>query len=81
MPRKNILGRTTDVVMSFEIERENWHSYFREESWQEYRQTSGKIGMRFEHIDTEKTYEECQMWFARCHEDVYGYFTQLVARR
>jgi hypothetical protein len=63
------------------IERENWHSHFREGGWQEYRQASGKIGMRFEHITTEKAYEDCRIWFARCHEEAYSQFAQLVARR
>jgi hypothetical protein len=63
------------------IERENWQSYFREGGWQEFKHASGKVGMRFEHIATEKAYEECQMWFARCHEEVYEHFAQLVARR
>ena len=69
---------TCDIAV---VARENWYSYFREGGWQEYEQASGRIGVRIEHVATEKSYEDCEMWFARCHEEVYGHFAQLIARR
>lgn len=63
------------------VARENWHSHFRQGGWQEYKDVSGVIGLRFEHVATDEAYEDCEKWFAECHEEVYGHFAQVIARR
>ena len=63
------------------ITRENWHSQFRQAGWQKYREGNGVIGLRFEHVTTFRAYEDCEKWFADCHEEVYGHFAGVIAWR
>lgn len=63
------------------VSREGWHSYMKEAGWHEYRRGSGSISMRMEHVTSDEAYEECETWFAQCHEEVYEQFAAVIARR
>jgi hypothetical protein len=63
------------------VSREGWFTYFNEEGWQEYREGSDAIALRIEHIVSDEAYEECENWFAECHEDAYDQFSSVIARR
>ncbi len=62
------------------VSREGWLSYFREEGWQEYRDESGVIALRMEHITSDEAYEECENWFAECHEEAFDQFSNVIIR-
>jgi len=63
------------------VSREGWYSYMNEAGWQEYRRGSGSISMRLEHITSDEAYEDCESWFAQCHEEAYDQFAAVIARR
>lgn len=63
------------------ISREGWHSYMNEAGWREYRMGSHTISLRLEHVTTDGAYQDCEEWFASCHEEVYERFAAVIARR
>jgi hypothetical protein len=65
------------------VAREGWFSHVKRAGWQEYRESSGSIALRppVEHIVSDEAYEDCENWFAECHEDVYDQFSSVIALR
>jgi hypothetical protein len=65
------------------VAREGWFSHVKMAGWQEYRDGSGRIALRppVEHIVSDGAYEDCENWFAECHEEVYDQFANVIARR
>ena len=65
------------------VAREGWFSHVKRVGWQEYRESSGHIALRppVEHIVSHEAYEDCENWFAECHEEVYDQFASVITRR
>jgi hypothetical protein len=65
------------------VAREGWFSHVKMVGWQEYRESSGSIALRppVEHIVSDEAYEDCENWFAECHEEAYDQFASVIARR
>jgi hypothetical protein len=65
------------------VAREGWFSHMKRAGWQEYRENSGHIALRppVEHIVSDGAYEDCENWFAGCHEEAYDQFASVIARR
>lgn len=65
------------------VAREGWFSHVKREGWQEYRESSGSIALRppVEHVVSAEAYEDCENWFAECHEEVYDQFANVITRR
>ena len=57
------------------------HNYDTKFSWREYREGAGHVAMRVEHVTSREAYEDCESWFAGCHEEAYKHFEQVMARR
>ena len=60
---------------------EGWFSYIKAEGWQEYKVDSGRIAMRVQHATSDQAYNECEDWFAGCHQEAFDKFAQVIARR
>ena len=58
-----------------------WHNYESRTSWREYREGAGRIAIRVEHVTSREAYDDCESWFAGCHEEAYEHFEQVIARR
>lgn len=58
-----------------------WHNYERTSAWREYREGAGHVAFRLVHATDKKAYENCENWFAQCHEEVYEHFEKVMARR
>jgi hypothetical protein len=63
------------------VAREGWFSHLKESGWQMLQEGSGAIALRIEHITSDEAYEECEEWFAECHEDVFDQYASVIARR
>ena len=65
------------------VAREGWFSHVKRVGWQECREGSGSIALRppVEHVVSDGAYEDCENWFAECHEEVYDLFSQVIVRR
>ncbi|UCF88560.1 MAG: hypothetical protein JSV70_09170 [bacterium] len=50
-------------------------------SWRLYGEGAGHIAMRMMHETSRQAYEECEEWFAECHEEAYEHFEKVMARR
>jgi hypothetical protein len=38
------------------------------------------IALRMEHITSDEAYEECENWFAECHEEAFDQFSNVIIR-
>jgi hypothetical protein len=63
------------------VARERWHDYFRNSGWRVYREGSGHVVVHLKHDTSREAYEDCENWFAGCHEEVYEQFENVMARR
>jgi len=63
------------------VAQDLWHNYERTSAWREYAEEGGHIAMRFEHVTDKEAYDECEEWFADCHEKAYDHFARVMARR
>jgi len=63
------------------VSGEPWHDYFRTANWREYREGEGHVALRLNHVTSQKAYEDCESWFASCHETIYEHFEKVIARR
>ena len=45
------------------------------------RDLAGRLAVRLEHVTSQAAYDDCEGWFADCHEEAYEHFEQVMARR
>jgi hypothetical protein len=63
------------------VSEDQWYNYEKTTSWREYTQGDGHIALRIEHVTDQAAYDECEKWFANCHEEAYEHFEKVIARR
>jgi len=63
------------------VTREGWSSHVKPSAWRIYKEGSSSIALRLEHIATDEAYNDCDSWFAECHEEAYEQFGNFMARR
>jgi len=63
------------------VTKDQWYNYDRTAAWRTYEDGSGHIAVRLTHDTDRKVYEDCENWFASCHEEAYNHFEQVMARR
>ena len=63
------------------VPKEKWYDYEKTSSWRLYAQGDGHIALRVEHVTDRAAYDECEKWFADCHEEAYEHFEKVIARR
>ena len=63
------------------VSGESWHDYSRTANWREYREGDGHVALRVVHDESMSAYEDCESWFASCHEEIYEHFEKVIARR
>ena len=63
------------------VAEDQWYNYEKTTSWREYAEGDGHIALRIGHVTDQAAYDECEKWFASCHEEVYEHFEKVMARR
>lgn len=63
------------------ISKEGWTPYFQSRGWHEYGEAAGAVELRVKQVSTDEAYDDCEKWFAECHEEAYDYFSSVIARR
>jgi hypothetical protein len=63
------------------VSQDLWYNYQKTAGWREYDDGDGHIALRIEHVIDRAAYDECEKWFADCHEEAYEHFEKVMARR
>ena len=63
------------------VTRDLWPNYERTGAWRDYGEGDGYIAVRLKHVTHRDAYDDCENWFADCHEEAYEHFEKVMARR
>lgn len=61
--------------------REGWLTYLQAAGYRVFRHGTSAAAVRAEHLTGDRAYDDCEGWFASCHDEVFQQFSSVMARR